>query len=396
MVIALALAALMVLPMIISALIPPAEAAVTQKDIDKRKEDQKHYQQQKQALQNQIRQLRNSKDKVIELKAALDEQIELIEKEIENNKLLIDDLNIRLNQQQEELEQAREREREVLEFFRLRLRAMEEAGSVSFLAVLFEAASYSELLGRIDLINEVIAADERLMDSLAQTREEIEEVKALLEQDKADQFEVRKELAASQAELAAQYDEYDALIAALNKDTAETVKALEDAEKAEQQAQKDIENLMEQRRKELEAQKKRNEYVGGEYLFPVPGYTVGSGSDYQFGWRIHPILKRQSFHGGVDIPAPSGTPIVAANSGTVIIAAKHSSYGNYVVIDHGGGHATLYAHMSKIGTSVKKEVKRGDTIGYVGSTGVSTGPHLHFEIILNNKQVDPVPYLKGK
>jgi murein DD-endopeptidase MepM/ murein hydrolase activator NlpD len=153
---------------------------------------------------------------------------------------------------------------------------------------------------------------------------------------------------------------------------------------------------MAQRQKELEAARKKNEYVGGEYLFPVPGYTIGSEDGSKFGMRMHPILKVQRRHNGVDSPAPTGTPIVAANSGTVIVVERHSSYGNYVVIDHGGGQATLYAHMSKFNKKVNATVKRGDTIGYVGSTGLSTGPHLHFEIIINGKPQDPGPYLRGR
>ena len=398
MIIALLLAALMILPMVISALVPAASAKVTvsQKDIDKQKENQAYYQKQQKEAASKIKQLKNEKADVVALKAALDEEIDLIEKQIENNDQLIDNLNIRLNQQQEELGRAIEREREAADLFRLRLRAMEETGSVSYLSILFEAASFSDMLGRLDLISEIMEADERVMASLAQAREEVEAAKAVLEQDKEDLRIAGKELLASQAELSAQYDEYYDLINQLNQETAETVKVLEEAEREEEKAQKEFQRLLAQRQKELEAQKKKNEYVGGEYLFPVPGATIGSGEGYKFGWRMHPILKRQQFHGGVDIPAKRGTPIVAANSGTVIVVDKHYSYGNYVVIDHGGGNATLYAHMSKITTSLKKEVARGEKIGEVGSTGVSTGDHLHFEIIINGKQVDPEPRLRGK
>ena len=390
------LIAALVVPALLDALVPAASAAVTQKDIDKGKANQKVYQEQKESLQNKIKQYKNQKANAIELKAVLDEKIEVIENEIANNNQLILDLKEQLAYQQDALDRAREAEKVAADLFRRRLRAMEEAGRVSYVSILFQSASFSDLLGRMELIGEIMDADQRVIENLALARAEIEEVKAQLEQDKADQYEVSKQLAAAEAELAEEYGEIEKVVAGLIRDTQEAEKAYQEAEKAEKQVQDEIKKMQEQLKKQQEAAKKSTQYVGGEYLFPVPGYTIGAGADYKFGMRYHPILKRQQMHTGVDIPAPRGTPIVAANGGTVLVTAKHSSYGNYVVVDHGGGQATLYAHMSKIGTGAGKEVKRGETIGYVGSTGLSTGDHLHFEIIINGKQVNPEPYLKGK
>lgn len=132
------------------------------------------------------------------------------------------------------------------------------------------------------------------------------------------------------------------------------------------------------------------DYAGGHLILPTPGYTrVSSG----FGYRIHPILHVKKLHTGIDIPVPSGTEIVSANAGTVIMAGFNDSYGNVVVVDHGGGIATLYAHNSKLLVRNGQEVKQGETISYSGSTGRSTGPHLHFEVRVDGKYIDPMNWL---
>ena len=131
-------------------------------------------------------------------------------------------------------------------------------------------------------------------------------------------------------------------------------------------------------------------YVGGIFLWPTPGYyTITS----PFGMRLHPILKTYRVHTGMDIGAPMGTYILAANSGVVSKATYSVSYGNLVMINHGNGISTAYAHGSEILVEEGQEVKRGDIIMKVGSTGWSTGPHLHFEIIVNGTKIDPYPYV---
>lgn len=132
------------------------------------------------------------------------------------------------------------------------------------------------------------------------------------------------------------------------------------------------------------------EYAGGHLILPTPGYTRVSSP---FGYRIHPLLHVRKMHTGIDIPVPTGTKILAANSGKIILSGFNSSYGNVVVIDHGGGITTLYAHNSKLLVKVGDEVKQGDVISLAGSTGSSTGPHLHFEVRVNGEYKDPMNWL---
>lgn len=173
--------------------------------------------------------------------------------------------------------------------------------------------------------------------------------------------------------------ESDKMIKALEADASAYEEELKKAEKAEQEMQKTINEMMKQLSKAA--------YVGGTFTWPVPGCTKITDP---FGPRIHPITKKKSTHTGVDIGAPYGTKIVAANTGTVIISGYNYAYGNYVVIDHGGGYSTLYGHMSKIAAKKGANVKKGAVIGYVGSTGLSTGNHCHFEIRKNGVAENPM------
>ena len=131
-------------------------------------------------------------------------------------------------------------------------------------------------------------------------------------------------------------------------------------------------------------------YDGGQFLFPLDYYSRVTS---EYGWREHPIFKTQKFHSGIDFGAPSGQPIKAAYRGEVVIAEYSSSAGNYIMLNHGNGLATVYMHCSKLNVSVGQIVEKGDIIGLVGSTGNSTGPHLHFSVRQNGEYVDPGPYI---
>ena len=218
------------------------------------------------------------------------------------------------------------------------------------------------------------------------------QAKLALEADKADLLQNRKELGERQSELAEQYGEADKIIAGLMKAAADKQAIYNKELEAEKEAAEQIAKAEAEWKKQQEAAKKNTAYVGGEFGWPVPGYEGNISSP--FGWRKHPILKDMRMHNGIDISAPKSAKITASNAGTVILTAYNSGYGNYVVVDHGGGYTTLYAHMTKFAVSDGTKVGRGDTIGYVGSTGLSTGPHLHFEIRVNGSPKNPEGYLR--
>ena len=134
-------------------------------------------------------------------------------------------------------------------------------------------------------------------------------------------------------------------------------------------------------------------YIGGEMLWPVPGYTKLSST---FKMRVHPITGVYKLHSGIDIPAPTGTNFLAANDGVVVKAGYNTAYGNMVMIDHGGGVSTLYAHGDKIMVTLGQTVKKGDVVLQVGETGYATGPHAHFEVRINGTPVDPLPYVTNQ
>lgn len=397
---AVALAALILLPMLIAgivSLMPQASgAAVSQSDVNKQKDKLSDLSKQKKDIQAEINAIKKDRTKIVEQKQALDKQIEIISEQIEAANELINQMTLAIAERQAALDEARVKEAEQLELFRARVCAMEKMGEVSYLSVLLQAQSFSDLLTRWDSIQEITRYDRQLMDDLRATREQIERDKTLLEADKLEQYELRKELALNQAELAEQYTEVDSLINSLAADQINAQKAYEQAEKDMDATQAEINKMMAEIKRQQELAQKNTPYVGGAYLWPVPGYEGKISSKFSPS-RVHPILGYARPHNGIDIPAPKGTKIVAANAGTVIIRQNNSGYGNYIVIDHGGGQATLYGHMSSFaGFKVGNTVSRGDVIGYVGSTGLSTGNHLHFEISIDGKPTDPEPLLKGK
>lgn len=379
---------------VIVSLMPKAQA-VTQSEIKRLKDNKAALETEKKRIQSDIKALKNEKADAVAQKIAVDQQINIINLEVENTSQLISELTVAIAEQQADLDRAVKEEEAANGLFRKRVRVMEESGSATYLSVIFQSKSFSDLLDRWDMISEIMRADQELMNDLANKREAIKAARLQLESDKAEQLDNRKELSETQAELAVQYSEADQLIAGLMKEMADKEALYQKELAAEEEAAKDIARAEAEWKKQQEAQKKSTKYVGGEFGWPVPGReTISS----PFGYRNHPILKVEKFHNGIDIPAPKGTNIVAANAGTVIIATYNSSYGNYIVIDHGGGYTTYYAHQTKFASGIKvgKQVGRGDVIGYVGSTGMSTGPHLHFEIRKNGTPQNPVDYLKKK
>lgn len=267
------------------------------------------------------------------------------------------------------------------ELFKTRMRVMYQNMHKSPLEIFIESKSFSEFFSRIELMSLVEKNDEKLIKEVALGKENTE----LKKQEKLNQLEKKqKEL----EQLNAKVSDINASKAEIESDIEEQKSKLKEAEKKEDEMialSKELEKTIAQ------LQDKTVKYAGGIMKWPTPGYT---GISSPYGYRIHPIYKVKKFHSGIDINAPSGANIVAVNSGKVILAGWNGGYGNCIIIDHGDGIATLYGHQSKLLVSVGDKVNKGDTIGKVGSTGLSTGPHLHFEVRVNGQTQDPLSYFK--
>jgi murein DD-endopeptidase MepM/ murein hydrolase activator NlpD len=385
-ILALILAALILLPFLITILGGSASAAVSKAELDKLKAKAADLAKESKGLAAELKRVKDSKASAIKQKNIIDQQITVLEQEIETSNLILQNLLEQITQKEIEIAEAEAREAEEFELFKKRLRAMEECGTASYWGVLLKAESFSELLCNVDMITEIIRFDRELMARLKAEREAIEEAKEELETSKSDQEATKANLEAQIADLKARYEEQNIHIKELEK-------AEEECTEEYEAMLKEMERVNQEVKKMAAELAKQSKYVGGEYLWPTPGYyTITS----HYGNRYHPITKKYSLHTGVDIGAPSGAKVLAANAGTVIISGWNSAYGNYIVINHGGGQTTLYGHLSKRYVEKGATVKRGDTIGLVGSTGWSTGPHLHFEISINGNPKNPMNYFKDK
>ncbi|HHW30716.1 MAG TPA: peptidoglycan DD-metalloendopeptidase family protein [Clostridiaceae bacterium] len=279
---------------------------------------------------------------------------------------------------EDSIRQAEKDLEEKTEQVKIRLRVMYESSKSSILYSLINSKSLTDFFEKIELISFIAKKDSEMIEELKFMKADVEYMRQLkaqeiegVENKKVETRERLDNLTASRAEIEQRLNQ-----------------RLQDLKRIEQLE----DQLLEESRKadkEIAALLSNNPYVGGSMVWPAPGnYRVTS----QYGMRFHPILKVNRMHSGIDIDADTGDDIVAANDGTVILSGTTSGYGKRIVIDHGGGISTLYAHCSKLLVSVGDKVKAGQVIAKVGSTGLSTGPHLHFEVRENDKTVDP---LKG-
>ena len=421
-VICIVLALIFVLSLL-TVIIPARANAVSQSEINalQAKRDQIRAQQVEQ--QNQIDGLRNQKAGVLEQKAALDQEIGLTQDEINVVQQQIELLGELIKEKKAELVQAKAEEAKQSELFRVRMREMEEGGKLSFIVVLLESRSISDLLTRIDMISEVMSYDKALEKAMMDARAKVEEAEQALESAKTEEEGKKGELEARKVDLMAQVSEAEALVKSLEADIDAYTAAYNQTEAAKQALQAEINEKVAQleaeRRAAEEAARKAAEEAARQQAQQqqqqqpsqpsqpstptTPTYATGTGSmiwpapdshtiTSYFGWRVHPITGTNKYHSGVDIGASYGSSVLAADSGTVILAGWNGGYGNCVVISHGNGITTLYGHMSSIAVSSGQNVSQGQTIGYVGSTGNSTGPHLHWEVTVNGERQNPLNY----
>ncbi len=289
--------------------------------------------------------------------------------------------------------------------FKERVRVMYERSDTSFLNILFGATSFSDLLKRVETVSRIVEYDKAVLGKMAESQAEIAAKKTALE-DSNTAVQLSREIQSSKkAELNASKAALDLVISDLESDEESYKQMLDEADKAEDALRDEIRALTQSAtpspapakettdsatETESEAQTETSSgESSGSFCWPAPS-TKHITSTY--GTRFHPVQKRNKTHTGIDIGAGHGASILAAQGGTVLRAGWNSGYGNYVVIDHGGGVQTLYGHCSALLVSNGQSVSRGEQIALVGSTGVSTGPHLHFEVLINGSHTDPMGY----
>ena len=368
--------------------------AVTQSEIDALKSQKSQLANQKSSLQSTINSLQGQQNDQIALKNALDEKNAITVKQILNLNEQIELHTQLIEQKTKEVDEAQKVADAQLEKYKVRVRAMEESGRYNYFEVLFGASSIGEFLSLIDDIGDIMRSDKELEDAYRQSVADLKAVKAEYEQAKAEMESSKTELEALKAQQEKDIAEATAVIASLQGDISSNSSLLSELSAQEKALNADIQ----QKVAELNRQQQQQQQQGNT---GNTGSTVGTGNlvwpsyctyiTSRQGPRVHPVTGEYKNHGGTDIGASYGSAIYAADSGTVVRSADgwNGGWGNYVMIDHGNGMQTLYAHMSSRAVSVGQTVSRGQTIGYVGSTGMSTGPHLHFEMYINGSRVDP-------
>ena len=411
-----ALALVLLIPML-AAEVTAESSSDIKSQISKLKEDQLAVREQLEELEREQDSNWESIEEMVEQKDNIDRQIALLYAQIENLNSQIRVQTELIAANQEELDEAEAKLAELNEKNQERIQAMEEEGEISFWSVLFKAKSFTELIDQLNMIEEIQQADQRRMSELREAAVAVTEARTYLAEEKAELEESRSELLQTQTELDEKRTEADRILIELNADhrALEQMEADYEAEEAELSAQiaaaeveytKALRAEEEARRKAEEERRRQEENskpsgngssVEDEGRFPAneswrrPCSWRKLTSPY--GYRTHPITGQWKFHNGVDLANSMGTPIYAARSGSVTVATHGKTYGEYVTINHGDGYSSLYAHMTHYVVSKGQYVTKGQLIGYMGTSGRSNGPHLHFSIFYNGSSVNPMNYI---
>ncbi len=429
------MAAIMLLTLLMSIIPTRASAASSseiRKQINSLQEDRKDIKTQMADLKDQYQANTEEIADLIARKNIVDQEIGLLHQEVININEQISAYNVLIADSQEELDRAEDRFEQLSEDCKTRIRAMEEEGTVSYWSVLFKANDFSDLLDRLNMVEEIAASDTRRLQELSDAAAQVEAAKESLAGEKAELETTRKDLETAQAELDAKRDELDALFAKLQQKAEELETLQEDLEKEEEAL---LAEIAQKEREYNEAKEQEWLAYMATYVPPTTvapsigisdpnggsgggsnggsntnngnsggGSSVNVGSSWMvpcsykkltspFGFRDTGIAGASSYHQGVDLSANSGTPIYASRGGTVTVSTYSGSAGHYVTINHGDGFSSIYMHMSSRAVSSGQQVSQGQVIGYVGKSGVASGYHLHFGIAYNGAWQNPCSYV---
>ena len=422
-ILAAVMAAIMVLTLVLS-LVPTKAYAASSSEIRKQinglQEKRTEMKSQMKELQDQYKANEDEISDIVARKNLIDQEIGLLHAQVDNINEQITAYGVLIADKQDELDAAQENYDNLNEEYKTRIRTMEEEGTLSYWEVLFKANSFSDLLDRMSMIEEIAASDNRRLEALDEATKAVATAQEELATEKADLEQTKEELNSTQAELDAKREEADGVIAELVAKGQE-IEGLQDELESEDQ---DLLKQIAQMEKEYNAAK-HQEWLAymATYTTVAPATTAPSGNggngggsgnngsstpssggswlrpcsytymSSPFGFRTSPTAGASSYHQGVDLAAPANTPVYATRSGIVTTTTYSNSAGYYVTINHGDGFSSIYMHLNNYVVSAGQAVSAGQLIGYVGRTGIATGYHLHFGIAYNGAYVNPCAYV---
>ena len=420
-ILAAVMAAIMVLTLVLS-LVPTKAYAASSSEIRKQinglQEKRTEMKSQMKELQDQYKANEDKISDIVARKNLIDQEIGLLHAQVDNINEQITAYGVLIADKQDELDAAQENYDNLNEEYKTRIRTMEEEGTLSYWEVLFKANSFSDLLDRMSMIEEIAASDNRRLEALDEATKAVATAQEELATEKADLEQTKEELNSTQAELDAKREEADGVIAELVAKGQE-IEGLQDELESEDQ---DLLKQIAQMEKEYNAAK-HQEWLAymATYTTVAPATTAPSGNggnsggnngsstpssggswlrpcsytymSSPFGFRTSPTAGASSYHQGVDLAAPANTPVYASRSGIVTTTTYSNSAGYYVTINHGDGFSSIYMHLNNYVVGAGQAVSAGQLIGYVGRTGIATGYHLHFGIAYNGAYVNPCAYV---
>ena len=393
-------------------LIPTQVSAASSKEIRKQLNALKEEKKEIAAQIKEVRGLYNANadeiEGLVDQKNTIDMEITLLHEQVDNINQQISAYATLIADMQDDLDDAEDRLRELNEKNKERIRAMEEEGKLSYWSIIFKANNFSDLLDRLDMIQEINASDKRRLTEISEAAKAVSDAQAELALEKDELKVVREDLGLAELELEEKRAEADGILTELIAKGEEFELMLDESEALQEELMQEIA----QKEKDLKAAEYKEwlaTYVppttrpsgtdttpsnqapsSSGWVKPLKSYTITS----TFGMRVHPVLGYERMHNGVDMAAPAGTPIYAAKSGKVTVASyQKGGAGYYVSINHGDGFSSIYMHMTRYIVSAGQYVNAGQVIGYVGSTGISTGNHLHFGIAYKGDYQNPMKYI---
>ncbi|HOP74847.1 MAG TPA: peptidoglycan DD-metalloendopeptidase family protein [Bacillota bacterium] len=357
-----------------------AETDIQKKIVQKQKQLKQIQQKEKSVLKNllstqkELEKISTNLNRLTSQVGATEKRIAMVQNELNQAEKELNEIQNEISGQREVLNQ--------------RLVAIYKYGYQSYLEILFRSQNFGEFITRFELIGNIVHKDlsmlkklQHQMEKIAEKKKEIAEKQMELQREKKIYTKLQNQTKDQHSLWASRVKMQREQLASIQNDRKKLEEALDELERTSREMESQIRNLQHNSREKL-----------GTGVMTWPLTIKGRISSY-FGYRVHPILKKQKYHSGIDIAAPRGTPILAADDGIVIFSSTNGGYGKMVTIDHGAGISTVYAHCDVLLVSVHQKVTKGQRIALVGTTGLSTGPHLHFEVRKNGKPTDPLSYL---